>query len=221
VGLTREVSHLWGSDPNSFVIRKMQTSGIQVGYFTINDNHIRDLAWDGNYIWAINTSGTMKKFTVDGVLVESISELLRGGWGLTYGDGYLWASDPDNDMIYKIATVTGVEDEGKYAFEKLYLFQNYPNPFSQFTVINYSIGSNGQISENRKQTTERKYVVLEVYELTGRLVKTLVNEFQSSGSYSVYWDGTNEADLRVVPGIYFYSLRFEDFNMTKKMIIVR
>ena len=199
----------------------MATSGVQVGFFTIDDNRIRDLAWDSTYIWAINTSGTMKKFTADGVLVDSIAALLSGGWGLTYGNGYFWASDPNNDMIYKISTVSGVKDENKYVFEKFHLFQNCPNPFGQLTIISYSIGSHGQIPENRTQTNENQHVILEVYELTGQLVKTLVNEFQSPGSYSVSWDGTNEVGLQVASGIYFYSLRSNNFNITKKMIIMR
>jgi hypothetical protein len=155
----------------------------------------------------------MKKFTVDGVLVDSIIGLLSGGWGLTYGDGYLWASDPDNDIICKIATVTGVEDENKYAFEKFHLFQNYPNPFRQFTTISYSIP---RLTDGRWQSA----VNLNIYDLNGRVVRTLVNRLQP-GYYEVIWDGTNEAGLLVAPGIYFYSLKSKDFDITKKMIIIR
>jgi len=45
----------------------------------------------------------MKQFTTDGTLVDSIFGLLSGGWGLTYGDDYLWASNPNENMIYQIA----------------------------------------------------------------------------------------------------------------------
>jgi len=155
----------------------------------------------------------MKKFTVDGVLVDSIIGLLSGGWGLTYGDGYLWASDPDNDKIYKITTVTGVEDENKYAFEKFQLFQNYPNPFSRLTTITYSIPRS---TDGCRQSV----VNLKIYDLNGRVVRTLVNGLQP-GYYEVIWDGTNEAGLPVAPGIYFYNLKSKDFDITKKMIIMR
>lgn len=84
-------------------IRKITTSGSQVYHFTVDDPNIKDLAWDSTYIWAINTSGTIKQFTTDGALVDSIAGLLSSGWGLTYGDGYLWASNPVENMIYQIA----------------------------------------------------------------------------------------------------------------------
>ena len=197
----------------------MATSGVQVGFFSIDDNRIRDLAWDSTYIWAINTSGTMKKFTADGVLVDSIAGLLSGGWGLTYGDGYFWASDPNNDMIYKISTVSGVEDENNYVFEKFHLFQNCPNPFSERTSIRYVVASR---QEDKNLTTDHCVLTtLKIYELTGRLVRTLVAEPQPPGYYEVIWDGTNEVGSKVAPGIYFYSLRVKNSNITKKMIIMR
>jgi hypothetical protein len=84
------------------MIAKTETNGHCVRYFDSGDNIIRDLAWDGTYILAINTGGEIKQFDTLGALVDSIVGLLNGGWGLTYGDDYLWASDPDEDMIYQI-----------------------------------------------------------------------------------------------------------------------
>jgi len=84
--------------------------GGQVDYFNQSDPHIKDLAYDGTYLWAINIDGVIKKFDISskkfaagGTLVDSISGLLTGGWGLTYGDGYLWTSDSAENMIYQIA----------------------------------------------------------------------------------------------------------------------
>ncbi|MFQ6093799.1 MAG: T9SS type A sorting domain-containing protein [bacterium] len=71
---------------------------------------MRDLAWDGTYLWAINTSGTIKKFSTHGAQLSSISGLLTGGWGLTYDGTYLWASDPGADKIYQISLSTCPND---------------------------------------------------------------------------------------------------------------
>ena len=111
-GLAREASYLWGSDVGSgYPIRKMTTpQGTQVDYSNQNDPHIKDLAYDGTHLWAINTDGVLKKFDISskkliagGTLVDSISGLLTGGWGLTWGDGFLWASNPNTDRIYQIS----------------------------------------------------------------------------------------------------------------------
>jgi len=81
----------------------MTTTGTQVGSFNPNDSLVKDLAFDGTYLWMIDSSGIMKKFTTDGTIVDSIAGLLANGWGLTWENRYLWASDPDKDMIYRIA----------------------------------------------------------------------------------------------------------------------
>jgi len=81
----------------------MTTTGSQISYFNPNDPYVKDLAFDGTYLWMINYTGTIKKFTTDGTLVDSIAGLLSHGWGLTWENRHLWASDPDKDTIYRIA----------------------------------------------------------------------------------------------------------------------
>jgi len=77
---------------------------------------------------------------------------------------------------------------------QIQLYQNYPNPFTQQTKIQYSILKN----EN---------VQLSIYNINGELVKNLVNKRQKRGDYSVIWQGKNENNNRVSPGIYFYELK--------------
>lgn len=101
--MTREGNYLWFSDQNYHYIGKTTTGGSLMADFNPNDNTIKDLTWDGTNIWTINTSGTIKKFSPSGALVETISGLLTGGWGLTYDGQYLWASDPGADKIYQIS----------------------------------------------------------------------------------------------------------------------
>lgn len=90
------------------------------------------------------------------------------------------------------------------------LAQNYPNPFNPLTIIKYSI-------------KKRSHVTLRIYDVTGRLVKTLVNEKQSprDEGYTIKWDGRNTAGNFVSSGVYFYRLVSKDFSLTKKMVIIR
>lgn len=90
------------------------------------------------------------------------------------------------------------------------LSQNYPNPFNSLTNIEYSI-------------TENEFVKLSVYDILGREVIKLVNEYQVAGNYFVEFDASTSSatghDLS--SGIYFYRLIADDFIETKKMILLR
>ncbi|MEA3476167.1 MAG: FG-GAP-like repeat-containing protein [Candidatus Cloacimonadota bacterium] len=96
------------------------------------------------------------------------------------------------------------------------LSQNYPNPFKPETLINYSI---------KKESR----VILEVYNIKGQKVITLVNEKLKLGYHSVVWDGKDDSGKPVSNGIYFYKLSIdkskgissERTNIIKKMIILK
>jgi subtilisin-like proprotein convertase family protein len=83
------------------------------------------------------------------------------------------------------------------------LSQNYPNPFNPVTTIKYGLPKYG----NTK---------LVVYDITGRVVKTLVNEFKDAGTYEVTFDASNFAS-----GVYFYTLESGTYKETKKMLLVK
>jgi len=85
---------------------------------------------------------------------------------------------------------------------------NYPNPFNPATTIKFSIETENQVS-------------LEIYNLKGQKVRTLVNEIRSEGLYSQMWNGKDEYDNNVTSGIYLYKLKAGDFQQTKKMILMK
>jgi flagellar hook assembly protein FlgD len=64
-------------------------------------------------------------------------------------------------------------------------------------------------------------VRIEVFNVLGRKLKTLVDEDKEAGFYTVYWDGIDDQGRSVVSGIYFYHMSTAKFNMTHKMIVVR
>lgn len=98
---------------------------------------------------------------------------------------------------------TGIADGNRQLPENYGLLQNYPNPFNAQTNISYNIPGN-------------IHVTLEVFDLLGRKIQTLVDEFQTPGSYSVTWDGTNEAS-----GIYLYTLRTGNYTQSNRMLLLK
>ncbi len=80
---------------------------------------------------------------------------------------------------------------------------NYPNPFNPKTTISFDLSESGLVS-------------LKVYNRSGQLVKTLVNEFREAGKYSVDWVG-----MDIPSGVYFYRLSTKNYNKTMKAIIIK
>jgi subtilisin-like proprotein convertase family protein len=94
--------------------------------------------------------------------------------------------------------------------ENFLLSQNYPNPFNPVTKIKFDIPSNG------KWKIENGAVQLNIYDITGRKVETLVNDNLRAGSYEVEWNAAKYSS-----GIYFYKLTAGDFSETKRMVLVK
>lgn len=86
---------------------------------------------------------------------------------------------------------------------------NYPNPFSESTVINYQVKFQGK-------------VVLKIYDISGQEIRTLVNENQSTGKHTIVWDGTNDSGKNVGSGIYFCKIKSnKSFSETLKMLLLK
>jgi Secretion system C-terminal sorting domain len=83
------------------------------------------------------------------------------------------------------------------------LFDNTPNPFNPITNIKFEIPADGLVK-------------LTVYDITGREIKTLLNEFKTAGSYEITFDGSDFAS-----GIYFYKMEANNFKETKRMILIK
>jgi hypothetical protein len=88
------------------------------------------------------------------------------------------------------------------------LEQNYPNPFNPQTTIAYSLKERGRVK-------------IDVYNVNGELVKTLLDENRDAGADKVTWNGTNNANQPVSSGVYFYKLVTNNFSQTKKMVLLK
>jgi len=102
--------------------------------------------------------------------------------------------------------LTGVEEQG--APKVFALRHNYPNPFNPTTTIRYDLA--GQVA-----------VSLLLYDVTGRLVRTLVDEKQPVGRYSVVWNGRDAAGSPVASGIYFIRFKAGGHSFKRKITLVR
>lgn len=113
--------------------------------------------------------------------------------------------DPNNDIVLKQGTTSpiGVLQNGTEVPERFALFQNYPNPFNPATYIKFNIPLRTNIS-------------LKIYDISGRLVETIISGNIDKGSYKADFDGTNFAS-----GIYYYELKSEGFSQTRKMVLVK
>jgi len=109
-----------------------------------------------------------------------------------------------NALIVFQPALSGVEDNNatpKYALE-----QNYPNPFSNTTTVNFSVA-------------ERANVRIDIYDLKGTLVKSLVNEQLDPGSYPITWDGTDMSGADMASGTYIAKMTAGTFSSTVKMTL--
>jgi Secretion system C-terminal sorting domain len=101
------------------------------------------------------------------------------------------------------SSVSGIDDSENYIPDTYVLYQSYPNPFNPSTTIKYSIPNSDKVS-------------IKVYDILGREVSTLVNEYKTAGTYSIEFNASWFAS-----GIYFYQIHSGNFVETKKMVLIK
>jgi hypothetical protein len=110
-------------------------------------------------------------------------------------------------FVIGVGSLTGVTDQPVPA--RFALRQNYPNPFNPITAISFEVPAGGAS------------VRLAIYDVTGRLVRTLVKGRIDPGVHTVRWDGRNERGVTVATGVYFYRMQAGSFTQTRKMVLLR
>ncbi|MCD4817735.1 MAG: T9SS type A sorting domain-containing protein [Candidatus Cloacimonetes bacterium] len=127
----------------------------------------------------------------------------------TNGDYFIpntWGNmiSPDN-----WSSEVSINDNNLPNYYENFSMMNYPNPFNPTTNIFFS---------TTKNTGNTK---IEVYNIKGQKVKTLVNEKLETGDHSIVWNGKNDSGKQVTSGIYFYKLKSGKYTATKKMILMK
>lgn len=140
------------------------------------------------------------------------SDKVKGpvGWWYFYVDdvvkaGFVFKSDIGEtvDSIYVGAAKLAAGRASEFS-----VAQNYPNPFNLETQFSLSLPAESNVS-------------FVIFNITGQMVKTLVNDHMSAGTHTITWDGTNENGNVVSSGIYFYKVVAGDIVTTKKMILMK
>jgi subtilisin family serine protease len=122
-------------------------------------------------------------------------------------NAYGWLID---DVYIKVKPFpTGISGKPEQLGIRAYaLDQNRPNPFESNTSISYQLPAEGHVSIN-------------VYNISGQLVKTLVDTKQLPGVYNAAWNGRDNSGKHVSAGVYFYRLNAGNVNLTKKMVLLK
>ena len=130
-------------------------------------------------------------------------------WNIDY---VVEASDEEFTVISQagefILVNTSLSIASEIIPEAFALHQNYPNPFNPITSLRYDLPQDGLVN-------------VTVYDMIGRIVKTLVNGSQTAGYKSIQWNATNDRNETVSAGVYLYSIEAGDFRQTKKMVILK
>ena len=107
-----------------------------------------------------------------------------------------------------VREITDVPGEGQQMISGYRLFQNFPNPFNLTTTIRFTLARS-------------EHVQLQIFNLLGEKVCTLVDDVLESGLHQIQWDGRNKSGQSVSSGVYYYRLHTTDFTQMKKMILIK
>lgn len=149
------------------------------------------------------------KETFFGAFVEIFSATFDSQNGIVYIAEMV--AELDGRIIlhaWKVNPVTTFIGSGKTSPKEYILYQNYPNPFNNTTSISYHLVKSSDVS-------------LSIYDVPGRLVKTLVNVKQAPDDYIIKWNGCNEDGEPVASGVYFCILKTNNSSIVKKLVLLR
>lgn len=113
-----------------------------------------------------------------------------------------------DDRVFSVSTSGKPARSTTVAPTVTQLHPNVPNPFNPITTIEYSLSHPGDVS-------------LKVYDVSGRLVRTLVVGWHPAGNYHTQWNGVNDAGARMASGIYIYRMQAGDFDHARKLVLLK
>ncbi len=119
------------------------------------------------------------------------NEFLNAAWRGIF-HGPGFSADITDDKVPAVTALAGI----------------YPNPFNPVTRVSFSLKQKGHVS-------------MRVYDVSGRLVRVLVDEVREAGAYEVVWDGANDRGSATASGIYFCRMEADEYQRTVKMVLLR
>ncbi|TDI83541.1 MAG: T9SS type A sorting domain-containing protein, partial [Caldithrix sp.] len=189
-------------DLASFDARFGGFDGVEISWTTSRE--IDNLGFD--ILRSRFEDGTYTKITNELVPADSEGKYLFTDQDIQVGIRYYYKLEDVN--LNGVRTEHGPISVEVTAPESFELSQNYPNPFNPETKIRYQLPNSGK-------------VMVIIFDILGREVKSLVNEKLEAGFHEITWNGRNNSGRRVSSGVYYYQIRSGEFKETKKMILMK
>lgn len=209
-------SNHYGMTGGTLYIDWTAPSDLCITTFTVNNGQTFNYDVSGYIVvpcstgqtYTINSGGTV---TMEAGSYIQLNPGFHAKTGCSY-TGRIGSSDDDNIMIInneenKPSEVLSNMNSGNIPSE-FSLLQNYPNPFNPTTLIQYGLKENSNVN-------------IIIFDITGRIIKTLVAQHQDAGYKSVMWDGTNDNGKTVSTGVYIYKILAGNFIDSKKMLLLK
>jgi len=111
------------------------------------------------------------------------------------------------DLNIYTGTSAGVGDD-RLVPKQIILYPAFPNPFNPVTTLRYYLPEDAMVNIN-------------IYDMMGRLVRTMVNSQQNAGYRSIRWNATNDAGEPMSAGLYLYMIKAVEFRQTRKMVLLK
>ena len=180
-----------------------------------NADTIQTISWESDIIadayrvqlslddldFIVDTIITDTMIVIDGLLPEN-EYYIRVRGENEAGEG-LWS----DSLIFTTISLES-DKEKRFLPNKFSLHQNYPNPFNPITFLRYDLPNDGLVN-------------ITIYDMMGRIVKTIVNSSQTAGYKSIQWNATNDRNEPVSAGLYLYTIQAGEFRQTKKMVLLK
>ena len=176
----------------------LDSTGALFSKFTSDGSIISPILLSGNKIFFGGTSGIVYKMILH--TDNTSRDQYHAMWGTFQGNNQRTGNQSDINLH--------VVSDNFVIPREFALYQNYPNPFNPTTSISYDLPKN-------------EFVSINVFDLMGRELKTLVNKEQVAGFRSVKWDATNNLSQPVSAGMYIYTIQAGNFRQTRKMVLLK
>jgi hypothetical protein len=203
---------VWAAGPPYPSVNKSRIGGVSVGdrfYLIGGNNAVGTTSSDSTFIYTVSSNTWSVLPSVKPNQSHNISNSVAARM---FGDtvrvfalcGSSGATTATNVFhVIGCGPFVGITTTNNEIPELYRLSQNYPNPFNPATNIKFSLPKAGNVK-------------MVVFDILGKEVTTLVNEFRTAGNYVVDFDASNYAS-----GVYFYTIKVNDFTETKKMLLIK
>jgi hypothetical protein len=194
-------SYLWIFDVSSW----NQISATQFDDYHWNDK--REIEINGNYAFITSRFSGLTVIDISNPAEPQLAGYYRipnGANGISFSNNTIILAQGSNLGFYEFTPADAIDDSSQPKIPTEFaVLPNYPNPFNNSTTIRYELPLSADVT-------------IDIYDIAGRHIRTLLSEKQSAGYHELNWDSKSATS-----GIYFYKIRANDFTQTQKMVLIK